>query len=73
MAFFSIFGVRNWNFLGFADFGVSFRGAVCGVMVLDLVPSLWGDIDLQVRGLGVPIVRTLILCLTLIVAMTFLL
>ena len=43
---FSIFGVRNWNFLGFADFALSFLGDVCGGMVLDLVPSLWGDIDL---------------------------
>ena len=43
---FSIFGVRNWNFLGFADFGLSFWGAVCGGTVLDLVSSLWGAIDL---------------------------
>ena len=43
---FSIFGVRNWNFLGFADFCPSFWGDVCGGMVLDLVPSLWGEIDL---------------------------
>ena len=47
---FSNFGVRNWNFLGFADFGLSFWGDVCGVMVLDLVPSLWGDIDLRMRA-----------------------
>ena len=43
------FGAFTWeigNFLGFADFGLSFWGAVCGGMVLDLVPPLWGDIDL---------------------------
>ena len=50
VAFFSIFEVRNCNFLGFADFGSSFWGDVCGGMVLDLVPSLWGDIDLRVRA-----------------------
>ena len=35
-------------FFGFADFGSSFWGvvSVCGDMVLDLVPSLWGDPDL---------------------------
>ena len=47
---FSIFRVRNWNFLGFADFGLSFWGAVCGGTVLDLVSSLWGPIDLRVRA-----------------------
>ena len=48
--FFLFFGVRNWNFLGFADFGSSFWGAVCGGTVLDLVPSSWGDVDLRVRA-----------------------
>ena len=38
------------NFVGFADFGLWFWGDVCGGMVLDLVPSLWGDIDLRVRA-----------------------
>ena len=49
------FGAFPWPFfyfwvceighsLGFADFGSSFWGvvSVCGGMVLDLVPSLWG-------------------------------
>ena len=43
------------NFLGFADFGSSFWGDVCGGMVLDLIPSLWGDIDLRVRAWTCPL------------------
>ena len=44
--FFQFLRCEIGNFLGFADFGLSFWGAVCGGTVLDLVPSLWGDIDL---------------------------
>ena len=42
------------NFLGFADFGLWFWGDVCGGAVLDLVPLLWGDIDLRVRAWTCP-------------------
>ena len=73
VAFLSIFGVQNWHFLRFADFGSWFWGAVCGGTILDLVPSLWGEHWPENAGLDVPIVRTLILSLTLIVAMTFIL
>ena len=54
VAFFYFWGAKL-EFLGFADFGLSFWGAVCGGMVLDLVPSLWGDIDLRVRAWTCPL------------------
>ena len=50
VAFFLFLRCKIGNFLGFADFGLWFWGAVCGGMVLDLVLSLWGDIDLRVRA-----------------------
>ena len=52
---FSILRCEIGNFLGFADFGSSFWGDVCGGMVLDLVPSLWGDINLRVRAWRCPL------------------
>ena len=51
VAFFSILSVQKIGiFLGFSDFGASFWGGMCGGTILDLVPSLWGDIDLRVRA-----------------------
>ena len=55
VAFFLFLQCKIGNFLGFADFGLSFWGDVCGGMVLDLVPSLWGDIDLRVRAWTCPL------------------
>ena len=46
MAFFLFLRCKIENFLGFADFGLLFWGAISGGMVLNLVPSLGGDIDL---------------------------
>ena len=55
VAFFLFLRCKIGDFLGFANFGLSFWGDVCGGMVLDLVPFLWGDIDLRVRALTCPL------------------
>ena len=46
--FFYFWCAQLESFSVFADFGSSFWGvvSVCGGMVLDLVPSLWGAADL---------------------------
>ena len=47
----SIFGGAKLEiFFGFTGFGLWFGGPVCGGTVLDLVPPLGGDIDLNVRA-----------------------
>lgn len=69
------FGVRNWKFswfLGFADFGSFLWGPVCRDSVLDLAPPLWWSIDLLVLARTCSC-ATLILLLSLIIAMTFIL
>ena len=55
--FFYFWGAQLAIFSVFADFGSAFWGVVsaCGGMVLDLVPSLWGDPDLRVRAWMCPL------------------
>ena len=44
VAFFLFLVCEIGIFLGFADFGSWFWGAVCGGTVLDPVPPLWGTL-----------------------------
>ena len=62
VAFFLYFGGAKLDFFHFFPVSqilvrVFFGGllVVCGGMVLDLVPSLWGDIDLRVRAWMCPL------------------